>query len=58
MKWILAAGLLLASATLAAQDKLRLEGEIVAREKAALLPPAIDGMWQLNITQLSRTARR
>jgi multidrug resistance efflux pump len=45
--------LLVFAGTVAAQEPLRLEGEIVAREKAALMPPAVEGLWQLSITQLS-----
>lgn len=32
---------------------LRVEGEVIARQSAALLPPKVDGLWQLNITQLA-----
>lgn len=31
---------------------LRLEGEIAARRSAAIAPPAVDGQWQFQITQL------
>ena len=36
----------------ATAESLRLEGEVIARESAALLPPAIEGLWQLSITEL------
>ena len=36
---------------------LSLDGEIVARESAAIMPPAIDDLWQLNITQLAPDGR-
>lgn len=31
---------------------LQLDGELAARESAALMPPSIDDLWQLNITLL------
>ena len=34
-------------------DSVRAEGEIIARQSAAISPPAIDGLWMMNITQLS-----
>jgi HlyD family secretion protein len=43
---------LLASAAVAADEALRLDGEVFARSSAALLPPSIDELWNLNITQL------
>jgi HlyD family secretion protein len=36
---------------------LTLDGEIVARDSAAIMPPAIDDLWQLNITQLTPDGR-
>ena len=32
---------------------LALEGELYARDSIALMPPSIDGLWQLNITLLA-----
>ena len=32
---------------------LTLDGEVVAQQKAALAPPSIDELWELNITQLT-----
>ena len=32
---------------------LQIDGEVYARKSVALMPPAIDGMWQYNITQLA-----
>jgi len=32
---------------------LRIDGEVYARRTAPLMPPAIDRMWQFNITQLA-----
>lgn len=29
-----------------------IDGEIVARQSAAIMPPAVDGLWQLHITEL------
>jgi HlyD family secretion protein len=34
-------------------DSVRAEGEIIARQSAAISPPAIDDLWMMNITQLS-----
>lgn len=50
---LLSAAMALATATPAAAETLRIDGEVYARESAALLPPAIDTMWQYNITQLA-----
>lgn len=36
-----------------AREALRLEGELIARESAALMPPAVGSLWQLNITRLA-----
>lgn len=45
---------LLFAATTAAQDTpLRMDGEVFARRSAQIAPPAIDNLWQLNITQLA-----
>jgi HlyD family secretion protein len=44
--------LLLAAASLHAAP-LTLDGEVIARSSAALMPPAIENLWQLNITQLA-----
>lgn len=50
---LLCAATVLAAAKPAAAETLRIDGEVYARESAALLPPAIDTMWQYNITQLA-----
>ena len=49
-RWIIA---LLMLPMLAEAATLRLEGEIVAQRSAALAPPAIEGLWQYNITFLA-----
>lgn len=36
----------------AATKSLELDGEIVARQSAALVPPVVEDQWQLNITML------
>ncbi len=54
----LATLLLCASPLACAQGVLRLEGELVARQTAALMPPAIDDLWQLNITALTGDGTR
>lgn len=46
-----ALALLLVVAPLKAAE-LQLEGEVVARDSVALMPPSIDQLWQLNITLL------
>ncbi len=51
MKSLLIAGLVLAAGSLAAAE-LSFDGEIAARESAAISPPAIDDLWQLTLTQL------
>src|SRR5690606_35596273 len=33
-------------------ERLRLEGEIYAKSSSMLMPPTIDGLWQLNIASL------
>ena len=49
-----AALMLLFAATADAQDApLRMDGEVFARRSAQIAPPAIDNLWQLNITQLA-----
>lgn len=50
---LLGAFLALAQALPAAAATLRIDGEVYARESAALLPPAVETMWQYNITQLA-----
>ncbi len=37
----------------AAAEVLSIDGEVYARESAVLLPPTIERMWMLNITQLA-----
>jgi multidrug resistance efflux pump len=49
-RWML---LLLSLPGLAEAGTLRLEGEIVAQRSATLAPPAIEGLWQYNITFLA-----
>jgi HlyD family secretion protein len=45
---------LLGAGLAVAQDgALVLDGEFHARSSAAILPPAVDNLWQLNITQLA-----
>lgn len=45
-------GLWLLSCAAVQAATLRLDGEVVARESAALIPPTIEQLWQLNITEL------
>jgi HlyD family secretion protein len=40
-------------AGVALAEALRLEGELFARQTAVLAPPSIDGVWNLNISQIS-----
>ncbi|HEY1035718.1 MAG TPA: HlyD family efflux transporter periplasmic adaptor subunit [Pseudoxanthomonas sp.] len=47
-----ALALSIASPILAAST-LRIDGEVYARRSAQLIPPAVDRMWQFNITQLA-----
>lgn len=49
--------LLLACGVAQAAPPLKLDGEVVARNSAAIMPPAIDDLWQLNITQLTPDGR-
>lgn len=51
MKLLHIALICLAAAPLAAAE-LSFDGEIAARESAAISPPAIDDLWQLTLTQL------
>ncbi|QDH69183.1 HlyD family secretion protein [Marilutibacter alkalisoli] len=32
---------------------LRMDGEVYARSRSALMPPAVDGLWQYNISQFA-----
>lgn len=41
------------AATTPVGASLRLEGEIAAQRSAAIAPPAVDGQWQFQITQLA-----
>ncbi|HEU4814342.1 MAG TPA: HlyD family efflux transporter periplasmic adaptor subunit [Xanthomonadaceae bacterium] len=34
-------------------ETLRIDGEVYARKTASLMPPAVDTVWQFNITQLA-----
>ena len=52
LRGVMALVLLAGAAPLQAQG-LRMDGDVVAKRKTQILPPAIDRMWQLNITQLS-----
>ena len=56
MKRVLLIGLALAGTAHAALP-LKLDGEVVARDSAPIMPPAIDNLWQLNITQLTPDGR-
>lgn len=47
----------LGASTVAAAETLRLEGEIIAQRSATLAPPAIEGLWQYNITFLAPDGR-
>lgn len=48
------AGALLAAAAWAQSPRsLRIDGEVYARSSAPLMPPAVDRMWQFNITQMA-----
>lgn len=49
-RWL---ALLLCLATTAQAAPLTLDGEVKARDSAAIMPPAIENLWQLNITQLT-----
>jgi multidrug resistance efflux pump len=49
----LLACLLLAMALPAGAETLRIDGEVYARSSAQIMPPAVEGMWQFNITQLA-----
>ena len=51
MKLLRIALICLAASPLAAAE-LSFDGEIAARESAAISPPAIDDLWQLTLTQL------
>lgn len=51
MKRALPFAALLAAGT-AQAEALKMDGEVIARSSAALVPPAIDELWQLNITRL------
>lgn len=55
MKGILAAlvALLSVAAPAASAEVLRIDGEVYAQRSAPLMPPAVDRMWQFNITQLA-----
>ena len=53
MKTVLTILLVLFAIADARADSVRAEGEIIARQSAAIIPPAIDDLWMMNITQLS-----
>ena len=53
MKTVLTILLMLFAIADARADSVRAEGEIIARQSAAITPPAIDDLWMMNITQLS-----
>lgn len=46
-------GALALGALPAGAQTLTIDGEIYARSSASLMPPGIDGLWMLNITQLA-----
>ncbi|WP_313927259.1 HlyD family efflux transporter periplasmic adaptor subunit [Pseudoxanthomonas sp.] len=48
LAWALATGLPVAHAA-----TLRVDGEVYAQRSAQLVPPAVDRMWQFNLTQLA-----
>lgn len=50
---LLLAGLLLLGTAAAEAQTLRLDGEVFARRRAQIVPPAIDNLWQLNLTQFA-----
>lgn len=51
MKWLVWIVLLLP--TLASAQGLRLDGEIFARSSVQIVPPSIDNVWNLSITELA-----
>ena len=55
MKRLLLASILCATlcAAAASAGTLRIDGEVYAQRTAALMPPAVDDLWQFNITQLA-----
>jgi HlyD family secretion protein len=53
MKRIMLGMLLAAAASVAVADAVRLEGELFARDTAALMPPTVEGMWHLNISRIT-----
>lgn len=48
-RWLVLA---LLAGSVHAAEPLRIDGEVYAQSSASLMPPAIDQLWQLNITQL------
>lgn len=56
MRRLLLSALMLGGVSHAATP-LKLDGEVMARDSAAIMPPAIDNLWQLNITQLTPDGR-
>lgn len=53
MKAVLVCAVLCLCAPSAFAATLRIDGEIYAQRSASLMPPAVDDMWQFNITQLA-----
>ena len=53
MKRILSCIILYLCAFSAFAATLRIDGEVYARRTASLMPPAVDELWQFNITQLA-----
>lgn len=54
--WLAMAATVLCEAAAAepvALAKLEIDGEIIARQTAALMPPNVEGLWQLNITEIA-----
>ena len=48
-RWL---ALALLAGSVHAAEPLRIDGEVYAQSSASLMPPAIDQLWQLNITKL------
>lgn len=53
MRTVLLAALLAAGTLPAAAATLRVDGEVYAQRSSPLMPPAVDRLWQFNITQLA-----
>lgn len=53
MKWRLLAFGLMAATCVAYAGTLKIDGEVYAQRTASLMPPAVEDIWQFNITQLA-----